>query len=372
MESFFSPKRTWADGPYLHFVAILDDPKYQEFIQAHHDLLSEYDDRVGIVPAQWLHWTVQGIRHRLTRDQVERAVEAVRKEVAWNASRMTVQMGPVWPGPSAVTVAMYPEEQPASLNTLVRKAVSTVKDIQLRAAGDRHWPHSTAAYFRTGDVHDAEFNRRLRGIRPARVEISVSRLHAVYMRQDVDRGYYTWDHLAALPVCGTPNLTVRERLDELALQSDREGGELWRDAWYRARAVVSPALGHEVISTTGYPTTSGEEYVDGASSLAIGFYLLARERSVPVSDVNRQDIEELAGSRRDIGLTERWTDRLEALGHTKDEADDPVMVRWRALCHEYPEPDPDHPDASTYRVGQAGETGLHVLLSQHNRGTIRF
>ncbi|MFF4520497.1 hypothetical protein [Streptomyces bluensis] len=375
MESFFSPKRTWPNGPYLHFVAILDDPEYQEFTQAHHDLLSEYDDQVGIVPAQWLHWTVQGIHHHLTRDQVERAVEAVRKELAWNASQMTVQMGPVWPGPSAVTVAMYPEEQAAAHNTLVRKAVSTVDGIRLRPAGDRYWPHSTAAYYRSGDVHDAEFNRRLRAIRPARVEISVSRLHAVYMRQDVDRGYYTWEHLAALPMCGTPKLTVGERLDELALQAEREGDELWRDAWDRARTVISPALGDEEISTTGYPTTSGEEYVDGAGALAIGLYMLARERSGPVSSVSRQDIEELTGSWQDFRqpqMKERWTGRLEALGHTMADADDPIMVRWRALCHEYPEPNPDNPDASMYRVGHAGETGLHVLLSQHHREHIRF
>ncbi|WP_326812338.1 hypothetical protein OIE62_07390 [Streptomyces scopuliridis] len=59
MESFFSPKRTWPDGPYLHFLAQLDDPKYVEFTKAHEGLLSTYGEGVGTVPAQWLHWTVQ-------------------------------------------------------------------------------------------------------------------------------------------------------------------------------------------------------------------------------------------------------------------------------------------------------------------------
>ncbi|MFD3910027.1 hypothetical protein [Streptomyces sp. NPDC058603] len=139
---------------------------------------------------------------------------------------------------------------------------------------------------------------------------------------------------------GTPKLKVRERLDELAAQAAREGDELWRDAWDRARAVVTSALGDTEITTTGY-TTSGEEYVDGSGALAIGFYLLARERSEPVAALTRDDVEELAGDWRDFTqpqMKERWTDRLEAIGHRLDNPDDPVMVRWRALCYEHPEP----------------------------------
>ncbi|GAA3821685.1 2'-5' RNA ligase family protein [Streptomyces chiangmaiensis] len=160
----------------------LDDPEYVAFTQAHHDLLTEYGDRVGIVPAPWLHWTAQGVHHQLDEVQVERAVQAAR-EAAQHAAPATVTMGPVWPGPSAVTVAMYPEEPLAAINALVRNAVSTVPGVQLREAGDRYWPHSTLAYFRAPDVHDSEFNRRLRKIRPDRVEITISRLLAVYMHQ---------------------------------------------------------------------------------------------------------------------------------------------------------------------------------------------
>ncbi|MCZ1012159.1 2'-5' RNA ligase family protein [Streptomyces lydicus] len=199
MESFFSAKRTWADGPYLHFIAVLNNPEYVAFTQAHHGLLAEYGDRVGTVPAQWLHWTVQGVHHRLGEDQVERAVQAVR-EAAQRSAPVTVTMGPVWPGASAVTVAMHPEKPLASINTLVRNAVSTEPGIRLRSAEDRFWPHSTLTYFRAPDVHDTEFNRRLRKIRPERVEISISRLLAVYMHQDLDLGYYTWTPIAEIPL----------------------------------------------------------------------------------------------------------------------------------------------------------------------------
>ncbi|WP_413100211.1 hypothetical protein [Streptomyces sp. Inha503] len=108
---------------------------------------------------------------------------------------MATVQNPVWPGPNAVTVAMYPENQLAALTARVRKAVSGVEGINLRPAGERAWPHSTLAYFRAGDVHDAACNRRLRSIHPDRVEITINRVHAVYMHQDPDCRHYTWDHL---------------------------------------------------------------------------------------------------------------------------------------------------------------------------------
>lgn len=259
----------------------------------------------------------------------------------------------------------------------MRNAVSKVDGNRMRPARERFWPHSTAAYYRSDDVHDASFNRRLRDIRPDRVEITVKCVDAVYMRQDVEKGFYTWEHLASLPVCTAPKLKVSERLAELCRQAAREGNELRCDAWEQARAVVTPALGDTEISTTGVPTTSGEEYVDGAGALAIALYMLARKRATAVSAITRQDIEELAGPQGGAAIgkpkmEEGWTSRLESLGHRTDDPDDPVMVRWRALCYNHPEPHPDNPDASTYRVGHAGETGLRLLLSPFNRERIRF
>ncbi|MFF4408466.1 2'-5' RNA ligase family protein [Streptomyces sp. NPDC001407] len=373
MESFFSQQRTWPDGPYLHFLITFDDPGYRAYIDAYRDLFASYGDQLGPVPAEWLHSTVQGIHHTLTREQAEQAVEAVRYELEQNAAPMTFQMGPVWPGPSAVTVAMYPEEQLARLNTRVRTALSKVDGIRLREPDASFWPHSTAAYYRSPEVHDAAFNRAVRAVRPERVEVTVDRVDAVYLHQDLGRGYYTWDHLASLPVCTAPMLTVSERLNELSRQAIREGNELWRDAWERAHAVVTPALGHEEISlrSTYY---MGAQYVDGTGALATAFYLLARERGTGVSAITRQDVDELAGHYLydTPRLGERWTQRLEALGHRMDDPDDPVMVRWRALCHDHPEPDPDNPDASTYRVGHAGETGLRSLLAPFHREHVRF
>ncbi|MER0477365.1 hypothetical protein ABR737_03125 [Streptomyces sp. Edi2] len=376
MESFFSPKRTWAQGPYLHFVARLDDPAYVEYTRAHHDLLAEYGDQVGTVPAEWLHWTVLGIHHDLTRDQVERAVERVRTKLADYGGSVDAELGPVWPGPSAVTVAMHPEPPLTAVTTKVREAVSTVDGISPRTAPDREWPHSTLTYYRTGDVHDARFNRRLREIRPDRVKISIDRVHAVYMHQDLDLGYYRWDHLAELPLGNSAILTVRTRLDELVAQAEREGNSPWAEAWRRARTLLAPVFGDEKFRPSHSTLDDGFDNVEAAGALAVSLYLLARERSVAAADISLQDLEELAGDQFQVSrsprLHEEIRSRLGALGHALDDADDPVMVRWRTLDYVHKEPLYGDLDDSSLRAGHAGENGLHRVLAPFYRDRIRF
>ncbi|MEV1011773.1 hypothetical protein [Streptomyces sp. NPDC049881] len=44
--------------------------------------------------------------------------------------------------------------------------------------------------------------------------ITISRLLAVYMTQDLDRGYYTWDPIAEIPLGGAerrPDTTAPQR-----------------------------------------------------------------------------------------------------------------------------------------------------------------
>ncbi|MFJ8957698.1 hypothetical protein ACIRJL_10630 [Streptomyces sp. NPDC102383] len=375
MESFFSPKRTWAQGPYLHFVARLDDPAYVEYTRAHHELLAEYGDQVGTVPAEWLHWTVLGIHHNLTRNQVERAVERVRYKLAMDSTSANVQMGPVWPGPSAVTVAMYPETALARVSNQVREAISGVDGITLRPTLDRPWPHSTLAYYRTGDVHDADFNRSLRSIRPDRVEVSVSSVHAVYMHQDLDLGYYRWDHLAELPLGSSAVVTVRARLDELVAQAEREGSPLWADAWRQTRTVLAPVFGDEKFTPPYSTLAVGFDDVEAAGALAVSLYLLARERSVAPADITVQELDELADAAPGTGKLrthEQIRTRLVAFGHSLDDADDPVTVRWRALDYVHEEPTYGDMDDSSLRAGHAGENGLRHVLGPFCRERIRF
>ncbi|WP_217211909.1 hypothetical protein [Streptomyces sp. AC550_RSS872] len=148
MERFFHSGRLWGEGPYPHFLILLNEhPAYRAYAEAHHGLLSGYP--LGVVPAQWLHSTILGIHQRVSPDQMELLRCAARTELSAVAP-CEVQLGPVWPGVTAITAAMYPEDGLAVLNARARAAAESVPGITLRPPEPRFWGHSTLAYALAG------------------------------------------------------------------------------------------------------------------------------------------------------------------------------------------------------------------------------
>ncbi|MGV9884471.1 2'-5' RNA ligase family protein [Streptomyces sp. NPDC003006] len=202
METFFSPARrsVWAAGPYLHFLVLLNrHDNYRAYARAHRDLFSGFSE-LGVVPEEWLHCTVQGLYHPTTAEQSEQLINATRRELV-GMRAFTVQMGPTWPGVTAVTVAMYPEAGVAELNRRVRAAAESVPGIELRPAPAKMWAHSTLAYVKDGDFDDRPLNRGLRSLRPERVDVTIDRFYLVSQHQRPDLGYYTWDVIEEFPLC---------------------------------------------------------------------------------------------------------------------------------------------------------------------------
>ncbi|MBV9023102.1 MAG: 2'-5' RNA ligase family protein [Streptomycetaceae bacterium] len=193
LENFFVPKKIWRNGgPFPHVLVLLSEyPEFRAYARAHHDLLSGYGDKLGVIPEDWLHSTIQGIHHPVDSDQMHQLCGTLRDELA-GMQPFQVQLGPVWPGVTAVTVAVYPEDGMAELNDRVRTAAEKVPGISLRAKEARFWAHASLAYARE-DFPDRDFNRALRALRPPRVDIAIDRVHLVNQYQHPDRGYYTWD-----------------------------------------------------------------------------------------------------------------------------------------------------------------------------------
>ncbi|MFJ2864959.1 2'-5' RNA ligase family protein [Kitasatospora sp. NPDC087314] len=204
MKNFFGPKRIWSTSPYPHFLILLDRyPQYVEYARQHVGLLGRFE-HLAAVPAQWLHITVQGVHHPAGPEQVKRLEEEARAELA-DVVPFEVQLGPTWPGVTAVTVAPYPEEPMAALNRKVRAAADRVKGIELRPEEKRFWPHTAIAYAKAdaGQADDYLLNRALRQLRPERVTITVDTVHLVMQIQDPDAGFYRWEPVAELPLHGS-------------------------------------------------------------------------------------------------------------------------------------------------------------------------
>lgn len=193
MENFFVTSKIWKDGgPFPHVLVLLGEyPEFREYARAHAELLAEYSEQLGVIPEQWLHSTVQGIHHPLDTEQVDQLRGTLRDELT-GMQPFRVQLGPVWPGVTAVTVAVYPEDGVAALNGRTRTAMEKVPGISLREREARFWAHASLAYARD-DFSGRDLNRALRALRPPRVEITIDRVHLVNQYQRPDLGYYTWD-----------------------------------------------------------------------------------------------------------------------------------------------------------------------------------
>ncbi|MFI1060448.1 2'-5' RNA ligase family protein [Streptomyces spororaveus] len=193
MENFFVPSKIWkGGGPFPHVLVLLSEyEEFRAYARAHRELLAEHDDKLGVIPEDWLHSTVQGIHHPVDTDQMHQLRGTLRDELA-GMPPFQVQLGPVWQGITAVTVAVYPEDGMAALNARVRTAAEKVPGISLRPPERRFWAHASIAYARD-DFPDRYLNRALRALRPPRVDITIDRVHLVNQYQHPDRGYYTWD-----------------------------------------------------------------------------------------------------------------------------------------------------------------------------------
>ncbi|MFD8847670.1 2'-5' RNA ligase family protein [Streptomyces sp. NPDC059604] len=193
LENFFVPTKIWQNGgPFPHVLVLLSEyEEFREYARAHRDLLAEYGDKLGMIPEEWLHSTIQGIHHALDEDQLAQLRITLRDELT-GMQPFQVQLGPVWPGVTAITVAVYPEDGMAALNRRVRTAAEKVPGISLRLPELRFWAHASLAYARH-DFPDRDLNRALRALRPPRVDITIDRVHLVNQYQHPDRGYYTWD-----------------------------------------------------------------------------------------------------------------------------------------------------------------------------------
>ncbi|MBV6695694.1 2'-5' RNA ligase family protein [Kitasatospora aureofaciens] len=193
MENFFVPGKIWKDGgPFPHVLVLLSEyEEFREYARAHAELLSQYSEQIGVIPEEWLHSTVQGIHHALDAEQLAQLRGTLRDELA-GIQPFRVQLGPVWPGITAVTVAVYPEDGMAALNDRARTAAEKVPGISLREKEARFWAHASLAYARS-DFSGRDLNRALRALRPPRVDITIDRVHFVNQYQHPDLGYYTWD-----------------------------------------------------------------------------------------------------------------------------------------------------------------------------------
>ncbi|NDZ81825.1 hypothetical protein G3I19_25475 [Streptomyces sp. SID10853] len=115
-----------------------------------------------MIPVEWLHSTVQGVHHAIDDGQLD-GLWGTRCEELVSTEPFQVQLGPVWPCVTTVTIAVYPEGGMAEPNGRVRMAMEKVPGIAQREKGAGFRTHASLTYAMPRESHQVRSRWSLTG-----------------------------------------------------------------------------------------------------------------------------------------------------------------------------------------------------------------
>ncbi|GAA1982873.1 hypothetical protein [Amycolatopsis minnesotensis] len=154
-------------------------------------------------------------------------------------------------------------------------------------------------------------------------------------------------------------------VDRMRERAPQAGPDRWQAAWTRTIELYAP-----IWRTRGWPSDV-EFQVDAATAVALGMYLIAEERDIPVAEVHTADLRTLLLTGPGHAEVALWDRKLRELSHDPDDEADPVSAHWRILRQDQAGSDPAEfhliPDSiwfdPTTRVGPLIGDALHHALA---------
>lgn len=203
MKDFWKAHEWPAGERRLHWLVVFDhQPRVHECHAAHAPVLERFRRLVDPVPVEWLHMTLQSLcpTTAATPGERERLLTATRERLA-DLAPPRVQLGPPRIDGGAVTWAVYPEDELATLQERVRgAALDVLGPTRVAPQRSRWWPHVTLAYGAAEDPADDDLAAALARARLPRAEVTVAEVTLVDEQQDLVRREYRWKEIAPVPV----------------------------------------------------------------------------------------------------------------------------------------------------------------------------
>lgn len=150
---------------------------------------------LDLVPARWLHLTVQGVGPAGSVD-VPAVVAAARRRLA-GMPAVELVLAPPAAHREGVLLEGTPVEPVAALRTALRAAVVSVRGTVDGAADERVWPHLSLAYANAA-VPAAPVRAALAGLPARPTPIRFAEVSLIELRRAART--YVWDRLATVPL----------------------------------------------------------------------------------------------------------------------------------------------------------------------------
>ena len=176
-----------------------DQPRLHELVSSYQAALAPLPG-LDLIPARWLHLTMQGIAFtdEVSPPEIADIAEAARKHLA-TQQPVSLSVGPALVDPEAILLQVSPADSLDPVRAGVRAAIADVRGAE-RVPESEHWtPHISIAYSNS-EAPAAPYAEALNTITRAPVKLTVSAVHLIELSRDAH--LYQWTTKAEVLLSG--------------------------------------------------------------------------------------------------------------------------------------------------------------------------
>jgi 2'-5' RNA ligase len=184
---------------YTWHVTFDDQPQLHELVSAYQSSLSSLSG-LDLIPARWLHLTMQGIgfTDEISDREIADIAEAAQKRLA-NQHPVALTVGPASVDPEAIMFEVVPVDALTPVRGSIRAAISDIRGAA-EVPESKEWaPHISLAYSNSDDVA-TPYVTAIDSVSNPPVTLTISKAHLIELNRDAQ--LYQWKTRAEVSFSG--------------------------------------------------------------------------------------------------------------------------------------------------------------------------
>jgi 2'-5' RNA ligase len=184
---------------YTWHVTFDDQSQLHELVSAYHSALRPLPG-LDLIPARWLHLTMQGIgfTNEISDREIADIADTARKRLA-NQRPVSLTVGPASIDPEAVMFEVTPANALTPVRDAIRAAISDVRGLAEVPESEEWTPHISLAYSNS-DGLAAPYVSAVDRVSNPPVTLTISKAHLIELNRDAQ--LYQWTTKAEVSFSG--------------------------------------------------------------------------------------------------------------------------------------------------------------------------
>jgi 2'-5' RNA ligase len=184
---------------YTWHVTFDDQPQLHELVSAYQTALSPLPG-LDLIPARWLHLTMQGIgfTDEVSEREIADIADAARKRLV-NQRPVSLVIGPASVDPEAIMFEVTPTDALSPVRSAIRAAISEVRGAAEVPESEEWAPHVSLAYSNSDGIA-APYIAAVDSVSTFPVTLTISKVDLIELNRDMR--LYQWITKAELTFSG--------------------------------------------------------------------------------------------------------------------------------------------------------------------------